>query len=215
LSLFLEAEDVSRFIWYLHRNAGMNGYYKAEAQSFFGHARVFHKLMSNHLPDLNAHLEKLGILDENTNMYCVKWFSGLGVHFLPFSVVFDYMEAVLQHGVHFCFKFGIAYLEHIRPQLMSCTNVSTANAMLKNEHPTRWAANPTLWSNDVEKEAAAFQEVIAKAHGVDLDQHGDFEKMLIEIPQEFATIMAERKARGKALAEDVSDIEFSDEQDDG
>ena len=63
----------------------MNGYYKAAAQNFVADARVFHALMSKQLPDLNAHLEKLGIVDENTNMYCVKWFSGMGVHFMPFS----------------------------------------------------------------------------------------------------------------------------------
>ena len=63
----------------------MNGYYKAAAQNFVADARVFHALMSKQLPDLNAHLEKLGIVDENTNMYCVKWVSGMGVHFMPFS----------------------------------------------------------------------------------------------------------------------------------
>ena len=44
--------------------------------------------------------------------------------------LFDYFEAVLEHGVRFCFQFGIAYLSFIQPQLMSCTNVSEANGML-------------------------------------------------------------------------------------
>ncbi|CAD7923651.1 unnamed protein product [Amoebophrya sp. A120] len=215
LSLFLRQEDVARVIWHLHRHE-MVGYFKGAAQGFVSDSRVFHELFRQFLPNLNAHLERHQMNSENTQMWCIKFFVGMGVHFMPFTIVFQYFEACLQHGHEFFFKFGISWLQHLETHLMLARSTSELGALLRNEHPTdQTKSHPGLWKGSVKDEIEAFEEILANAHSVNLNRFGDFQQLRIRKAAEFEQLMIQRAKRMEELADEVENCEgdFSDEDD--
>eukprot|EP00392_Amoebophrya_sp_AT5.2_P007980 g7999.t1 len=215
LSLYLPQEDVARIMSHLHRHE-MRGYFKAAAQGFVSDSRVFHELFKLYLPNLNAHLEKHQMNSENTQMWCIKFFVGMGVHFMPFTILFQYFEACLQHGHEFVFKFGISWLRHLETHLMLATSTSSLTALLRNEHPTdQTKSHPALWGGDIRREIDTFEEILANAHSVNLSKFGDFAELRRRKADEFERLMVQRQLRMQELAAEVDDCEgdFSDEDD--
>merc|ERR1712048_1255138 len=89
--LFLLLDKVScvRVALAFHRSPlHSSGYFAAQPDSFVRDARVMYRLFDRLLPSIAEHMRKHGLLLENCHMYCVKWFSGLGLHFLPFGDMF-------------------------------------------------------------------------------------------------------------------------------
>ncbi|CAD7929967.1 unnamed protein product [Amoebophrya sp. A25] len=214
LSFFLPDEEVVKIMWHLNREE-MKGYFKGAAQGFVADSRVFHVLMQQFVPDITAHMEKHKMNAENMQMWCIKFFTGLGVHFMPFSCLFTYMEACLTHGSVFFFKFGIAWLQFLETHLMLCKSTSELQTLLRNDHPTdHCKSHPALFKNAAE-ESAIFEEIIAKAHQVDLNKFGDFDALRKQVATEFEEIMEARRQRMQELAAEVDncDDDFSDEED--
>merc|ERR1712194_256996 len=119
----------------------------------------------------------------------------MGVHFMPFSLLFEYMEACLIHGSEFFFKFGIAWLQYLETHLMLAKNTSELTSLLRNEHPTdHCKCHPGLFKSGAE-EVRAFEEVLARAHSVNLSRFADFAELREQKIAEFAKIMLSRKER--------------------
>ncbi len=57
-----------------------------------------HELLKLYEPELMEFMEGMGLGIDNAQTYCVKWFCGLGLHFMPFSAMFVFWEKFLKEG---------------------------------------------------------------------------------------------------------------------
>lgn len=143
LQLFLEANDVVRVVLALHQSDRHSaGYFRSEPQAFVRDARVLRRLTEERLPRLASHLASLGAVPE---MYSVKWFIGLAVHFLPLSDLLDYWEGFFQYGFEWVLAFGLEFFQEFQSELLQETSTAGVMTILRMEDPrAEWRYPPKL-----------------------------------------------------------------------
>jgi len=206
LALFLEPHEVGAILLHLHRSEKHSkGYFYAEPEAFVRDARVFQKLMAVYYPKVVANIEKWGAVPE---MYTTKWFVGLGVHFLPYEFLFDYLELYFRFGTEWVWKFGLAYVDCFQKELTEAPGTSGLMTILRAEDPH---AN---WNLPAECPVAMFGDVMSKALTINLNGLG-IPEMRKELGDKVKADCEKAKASmAKAAAEDSDDgICFSDEED--
>eukprot|EP00397_Hematodinium_sp_SG-2012_P018622 GEMP01019083.1.p1 GENE.GEMP01019083.1~~GEMP01019083.1.p1 ORF type:complete len:380 (+),score=105.22 GEMP01019083.1:171-1310(+) len=214
MSMFLTTEDLARVLWFLHESTQHHsGYYKAEPQSFVADAMVMYELAKVYVPHVVTHLENMGFIKDNAHMYCVKWFTGLGLHMMPFSILFSFMELFLLHGRDFLFRFSIVYLANLESEIVKRTSINAVNSLLRNENvDDHKKPHPVIaaWP-----EVDFFHHVIEKALQFDLNSALDYKSMCEKEHHLHTQLMAQRRARVAEMAAEASDDEivFSDEED--
>jgi len=216
LSIFLSREDLARVMWFLDESTTHHhGYYKGEPQIFVADAMVLNELTRIYFPKLLQHLEKVGFAKDNTHMYCVKWFAGLGLHMMPFSTMFSFIELFLLNGREFLFQFSMAYFQELETAIMSNAAMNLVNALLRNEHiDDHKKAHPSIsaWP-----EVKFFEKVLRNATLFDLDSKVDFRDLLEKEHARYAETVLLRRARmdemKKKDMESDDEIVFSDEED--
>lgn len=212
LSMFLSREDVARVVWYLHDSTRHHsGYYKGAPQTFVADAMVMNELAKIYVPNVVAHLEKMGFVKDNTHMFCVKWFVGLGLHMMPFSVLFSFMELFLFHGHDFLFRFSMVYLQNLEAEILKRTTMTAVNALLRNENvDDHKKPHPVIAAFP---EAEFFNHVIEKALQFNLDSSVDYKALREREHTAYAALMEARAQRMQQMKDDDSgdEIVFSDE----
>jgi len=110
------------------------GYWKHEAIGFATDALVFGELLSQKHESIAAHLRQAFILPET---YCQKWFVGLGVHVLPFELLFEFFEGFLGGGSRYLFQFGLSVVEHLCEEILCSRDSANLYALLRLDpkHP--------------------------------------------------------------------------------
>eukprot|EP00005_Dracoamoeba_jomungandri_P007524 CAMPEP_0174269368 /NCGR_PEP_ID=MMETSP0439-20130205/40765_1 /TAXON_ID=0 /ORGANISM="Stereomyxa ramosa, Strain Chinc5" /LENGTH=316 /DNA_ID=CAMNT_0015358103 /DNA_START=46 /DNA_END=996 /DNA_ORIENTATION=- len=180
------------------------GYWKAEAIGFATDSYVFFHLLKKRFPDVHEHFSKLFLLPE---MFCQKWFVGLGIHVLPFEALFSFFESFLEHGFTFLFQFGLSYIEHVESRLLETSQHNELFGILRFDANLDWTTEEL--AKQIVEGAANYEEDVK---GVDY-------KQLREEVFESSGLKA-RLERAKQRAEE-SDSDFSfdefttDDEDDG
>lgn len=212
LSIFLSKEDLARIMWWLNASPRHHlGYYKAQPSRFFLDSMTLYELTKIYMPALSDHLTSLGFVKQNYHMFCVKWFVGLGLHMMPYSVLLTYMECFLFHDIEFIFKFSLVYLHTLEKEIIDRKTMTEVNGLLRNEdlgdhkkpHPLIKA-----WP-----EQDFFRGVIAEALKVNLNDKVNFNDLREREHREGGELLAQRTERIKEMEAECSDDEivFSDE----
>jgi hypothetical protein len=204
LTLFLPSQEVGSICLALHRSEKhSHGYFYGEPQAFVGDARVFARLMQKYYPDVHANIVKWGCVPE---MYAVKWFVGLGVHFLPFEYLFDYFELYFRFGSEIVFKFALAYVGAFRAELAGAANTAALMTILRAED------SHSEWNLPAEIPVVKFEEILSTALTFDLSKD-NWQAMRAEEREKVRGDCERAKQRLEELAaqEDSDGIEFSDE----
>jgi len=214
LSIFLKTDELARIIWYLHESPNHHaGYYKAKPENFIKDAVTLYELLNIYLPELNAHLTKCGLVRDNVHMYCVKWFIGLGLHFMPFKQMFHFIEVFMYTGVEWLFKFSITYLRLLSSEIMEKKQLDQINSLIRNEDTgDHKKAHPHIKAYP---EQNFFQCVFKDALEFDLNEKCNFKELRERTHQEYGEVLQKRKEKEEAMKAGESDdeIEFSDEED--
>jgi hypothetical protein len=116
------------------------GYWKHEAVGFATDALVFEEILAREQDEVVQHLKQRFILPET---YCQKWFVGLGVHVLPFELLFAFFEGFLAGGSRYLFQFGLSVVEHLRDELLRTKDAANLYALLRLD-PKHRAITPEL-----------------------------------------------------------------------
>jgi hypothetical protein len=204
-TLFLSSQEVGSILLALHRSEKHSrGYFAAEPEAFVGDARVFARLMQKYYPEVHANITKWGCVPE---MYAVKWFVGLGVHFLPFQYLFDFYELYFRFGSEMIFKFALAYVGEFRKELAEAANTSALMTILRAED------SHSEWNLPAEISIVQFEGILSKALSMDLSKD-NWEAMRAEEREKVRVDCLKATQRLAELAGDDSDgIAFSDEED--
>ncbi|KAF4715618.1 Rab GTPase-activating protein 1 [Perkinsus olseni] len=213
LGLFLSPEEAAGVVLALHRSEKHSaGYFKGAPQAFLADCRVFGELMQKRMPQLHAHLSSKGVLPE---MYCSKWFIGLGLHVLPFEALLDFYELYFEHGVEgYLFKFALMYMQTFENILMECKDTHSVMTILRAEDPAcDWKLPKQL--AELEEKHKVFEEIVNDALSIDLAEF-DLPKMRAERRAQVAGEVERAKQREQELKDMYGDDEivFSDEEDD-
>lgn len=203
--LFFDAETTVRMLLRLTRDARYTpGYWRAAPEPYVRDAMVYARLVAEHQPDVAALLQAACVVPE---AYASKWFIGLCVHVLPYEALIDYVEAFLTEGYVFLFKFAVAIINALAPQLLKCkpTEVNIILELLRLDQ--------AHYPDDFE-EGAFFRRLVADAKAVALDP-----AQLVTLREEEQVKLDEkmrkiREREAAMAAESDDEIVFSDEEDD-
>ncbi|KAL8425792.1 hypothetical protein Efla_004144 [Eimeria flavescens] len=206
LLLILPAADVLRLCVGLHRQY-MPGYFKAAPVAYVRDARVFQKMMDRRMPEVGRHLSELACAEA----YSSKWFVGLNVHVLTFEALFEFLEALLETGDAFLFKFALALVSNCKEDLLAASNAADLLEILRLD-AVRY--NNKHKAEDDEREGSFFLQIVRDARNINLDDL-DLEALREEAMEDLRLEEERRKQRDKELGLDSDDsIVFSDEEDD-
>jgi len=209
LMLFLDKVSVVRIALSLEKSPNHSlGYFKAQPTDFVRDARVMHRLIEALFPDVAAHMKSNGLVLMNCHMYCVKWFSGLGLHFFPFEHMLRYYQLYLSHGVEVSVRFSLAYIEALRSELLGCFGTNEVSALLRNEAQDHKKAHALVQKRGDQ----FFPSVMDRMMSLNLQGH-DIATMRQKEGELVAQEMREKQEKiDKMKAEESDDgIEFSDE----
>ncbi len=180
------------------------GYWRAAPDAYVRDAMVYGRLVEERFPEVSALLRSACIVPE---AYASKWFIGLCIHVLPFEALFSYIEAFLEEGYIFLFKFTLALIAAIAPKLLEC-NATQVNIVLEILR-----LDDTRYPDDTE-DGAFFTRIVADAKAVELDA-AQIASLRAEEGEKLAEKMRRAKEREAELANESDDeIVFSDEEDD-
>lgn len=207
--LFMLMDKVScvRIALALHHSPNhSNGYFAAQPDNFVRDARVMHRLLVVLFPDVAEHFKNNGLVLENCNMYCVKWFSGLGLHFLTYSDMFRYYELYIQHGIQFTVRFTLAYIEALRGDLLKAVGTNELSMLLRNETQDHKKPHQAITA----KGKDFFNNVMDRAMVIDL-QGRDILSMRATEGNTLQQELVVKREKMAQMAEESDGIEFSDE----
>ena len=51
-----------------------------------------------------------------------KWFAGLCIHHLPYSILFDFLDNFFKHGNSYLFQFFVAFFDTFEEEIMKAAN---------------------------------------------------------------------------------------------
>ena len=180
------------------------GYWKAAPDAYVRDAMVYARLVEERHPKVHALLASACVVPES---YASKWFIGLCVHVLPFAALFDFVEAFLEGGHLFLFRFSLAIVAALEEPLLKLapTQVNKILEALR--------LDVGVYPDDHE-DGAFFLRLVADAKATELDaaqvaalRVEEWEKL-----QEKLRRVREREA--ELAAESDDEIVFSDEEDD-
>jgi hypothetical protein len=203
LMLFFDVETTVRILLRLTRDAKYTpGYWKAAPDAFVRDAMVYARLVEERHPEVAALLGQACVVPE---AYASKWFIGLCVHVLPFEALISFVEAFLDEGHIFLFKFSLALVEAIKPKLLACkfTDVNIILELLR--------LDTTQYPDDSDG-GAFFVQMVATAKTVSLDP-AQVASLREEEGEKLRLKMIRVKEREAQMAAEESDDEivFSDE----
>jgi len=181
------------------------GYWLAAPDAYVRDAMVFQRLVQERYPEVHALLTSACIVPE---AYASKWFIGLCVHVLPFEALFDYVQAFLEDGHMFLFRFSLALIEATSERLLTFkfTEVNKILEVLR--------LDTTQYADDFEG-GAFFTAMVANAKTIALEPE-QIVSLRAEESERLAEKMRKTREREAAMAAEESDDEivFSDEEDD-
>lgn len=131
LSLFLSPEKVAQVILRLEREEKFTpGYFRGRPETFVRDAKVFGRLIEEHLPEISQHLTTSGVVPD---AYSQKWFVGLCIHVLPFEVLFEFLDTYFELGHIYLFQFAVTLVRKLSTQILSTskTNVNGLFSLLR------------------------------------------------------------------------------------
>ena len=91
--------------------------------------RVFHQLVADTLPDLAAHLRRIGL---DLSLLSVSWFVSLFVSSMPFLAACRVLDCFFYEGSAFLFQLGLAALSVNTNLLMNASEDDTAAMILRD-----------------------------------------------------------------------------------
>ena len=117
LILLFDDETILRILLRICREDKYTpGYWYAAPEAYVRDAMVYARLLGEREPEVAALLQQACVVPE---AYASKWFIGLCVHVLPFAALFRFVEAFLEHGHIFLFKFALALVSRVKERLLS------------------------------------------------------------------------------------------------
>ncbi|CAJ1382236.1 unnamed protein product [Effrenium voratum] len=144
------------------------GYWRGEATACAVDGYVCEGLLK---PHLRVRLKELGLLPET---FVQKWFAGLCIHHLPYSLLFDFLDNFFSHGNAYLFQFFMSFFDEFEVDIMNAANNPEANMLIRFEsapHPrlrkvvqeaTAQRYVDTVKSLDVHQcRIAAFQDAVS------------------------------------------------------
>ena len=206
LMLFFDGETVVSMLLRLTRDDKYTpGYWKAAPEAYVRDAMVYQRLLEQRVPKAAALLQQACVVPE---AYASKWFIGLCVHVLPFEALLSFVEAFLEEGFVYLFKFSVACVQAVEPRLLECkfTDVNIILELLR--------LDTTQYPDDYGGDGSFFTKLVADAKAVDLEpaQLASLRAEAWDVLQEKMRRTREREAQ--MAAEDSDDeIVFSDEED--
>lgn len=206
LALFLDQVTVASILLQLHRSdRHSKGYFLSEPQAFVRDARVLNELVKKHIPPVGDNLTKWGAVPE---MYTSKWMVGLGVHFLPFEFLFDYMELYFRFGSEFLFRFGLSYYRYFKEEIATAPGTSQLMLYLRAED------SHSEWNLPAEIPVAIFGNVLANALKTTLDGD-DWQQMRVTMGKKVAEDceIARKRLEELKAAESEEEFNFTDDED--
>ncbi|CAE8696107.1 unnamed protein product, partial [Polarella glacialis] len=212
LQLFLEAKELAQIAIALHRSEKhCEGYFRSESQAFVRDARVLRKLTEEQLPEVAAHFARFGVIPE---MYSVKWFVGLTVHFLPLTQMLDFWEAYFAHGYEWVFAFGLEFFREFRSELLAEESTAGVMTILRMEDPRAdWRFPPKLVQQDAVVDRLTRVNLAAIEAIASDSLRADRLGQLREVEAAKVAEEVERaRQRMQELADDDDGIVFSDEE---
>jgi len=103
------------------------GYWRGEATACAVDGYVCVALLRRHLQDK---LKSLGLLPET---FVQKWFAGICIHHLPYSILLDYLDKFFQHGNRYLFQFFLAFFDEFEADIMAAKSNPEANMLIRFE----------------------------------------------------------------------------------
>eukprot|EP00310_Coccolithus_braarudii_P024694 CAMPEP_0183357662 /NCGR_PEP_ID=MMETSP0164_2-20130417/46963_1 /TAXON_ID=221442 /ORGANISM="Coccolithus pelagicus ssp braarudi, Strain PLY182g" /LENGTH=337 /DNA_ID=CAMNT_0025531339 /DNA_START=30 /DNA_END=1040 /DNA_ORIENTATION=- len=206
LMLLFDEDAAVSILLELTRNERFTpGYWKAAPDAYVRDAMVYTRLIEERHPQVHALLASACLVPE---AYASKWFIGLCVHVLPFAALFDFVEAFLEEGYLFLFKFSIAIVAATSEHLLQykSTDVNKILEVLR--------LDIGLYPDDYEG-GAFFTRLVAEAKATKLEKE-QVDTLRVEEGEKLAEKMRKTREREAQLAAEESDDEivFSDEEDD-
>ena len=131
LMLFFDDETTVRILLRITRDEKYTpGYWRAAPEPYVRDAMVYARLVEQRYPAVAAQLQAACLVPE---AYASKWFIGLCVHVLPFEALISYVEAFLNEGFVFLFKFSLAIVDALSEQLktLKMTDVNKILELLR------------------------------------------------------------------------------------
>ena len=173
------------------------GYWRAAPHAYVRDARVYARLVEERLPRVSARLQDACLVPE---AYASKWFIGLCVHVLPFEALISYVEAFLEQGYVFLFKFSVAVVDAISHRLLA-PGPADPGAFLEHLRLDR-----ELYPDD-HSEGTFFNDLVATAR-----DHVDIECSHIDALREEEWALLEERMRRVQEIEASMRAEFSDDE---
>ena len=161
LMLFFDEPTTLRMLLRLTRDEKYTpGYWKAAPQAYVRDAMVYARLVSERHPQVAALLQTACIVPE---AYASKWFIGLCVHVLPYAALMEYVEAFLEEGHVFLFKFALALVGALAPKLLALQPTQVrARAPCRTPPPPSPPPSPPPWPHRAGPAAPAFGAFVRK-----------------------------------------------------
>mmetsp|Transcript_109261 Transcript_109261/g.308231 ORF Transcript_109261/g.308231 Transcript_109261/m.308231 type:complete len:307 (-) Transcript_109261:165-1085(-) len=126
--LFFDAATTFKVLTVLNDHPRfLTGYWRGEATACAVDGYICMGLMK---PTMRDHLLKLGLLPET---FVQKWFAGVCIHHLPYSLLMDFLDKFFEHGNHYLFQFFLAFFDEFDEDLMRMTSNPDANALIRLE----------------------------------------------------------------------------------
>uniref|UniRef100_A0A0A9YHF0 Carabin n=1 Tax=Lygus hesperus TaxID=30085 RepID=A0A0A9YHF0_LYGHE len=82
--------------------------------------------MQKQLPEIATHLQELNIWPDT---YLQKILSGLCIHVLRFSELFQFLDAFVQGGLRYLIRFCLALIEHFRSDILSVRTMNSCSTI--------------------------------------------------------------------------------------
>ncbi|KPI87055.1 putative GTPase activating protein [Leptomonas seymouri] len=104
----------------------IKGHWAAEAVGFAMSAWVVEHFMQKLQPEVAKHLEELNFWPDT---YLQKILTGLCIHVLQFSELFQFLDAFMAGGIQYLIRFCLAIVEHFRTNLLAIKSSTEANEL--------------------------------------------------------------------------------------
>eukprot|EP00930_Biecheleria_cincta_P102091 TRINITY_DN93771_c0_g1_i1.p1 TRINITY_DN93771_c0_g1~~TRINITY_DN93771_c0_g1_i1.p1 ORF type:complete len:308 (+),score=35.21 TRINITY_DN93771_c0_g1_i1:103-1026(+) len=128
LLLFFDPPTVFKVLTVLNDSPKyLPGYWRGEATACAVDGYVCVHLLRQHLQD---RLKALGLLPET---FVQKWFAGICIHHLPYSLLFDYLDNFFKYGNSYLFQFFLAFFDEFEADIMNAKNNPEANMLIRLE----------------------------------------------------------------------------------
>eukprot|EP01105_Mastigella_eilhardi_P009878 TRINITY_DN2317_c0_g1_i3.p1 TRINITY_DN2317_c0_g1~~TRINITY_DN2317_c0_g1_i3.p1 ORF type:complete len:500 (-),score=111.09 TRINITY_DN2317_c0_g1_i3:60-1559(-) len=116
LLLYMDVQQALRVLHILCAHLFV-GYWNRSMKGILVDQQVFEMLVGQHLPQVRARLEQLGVA---LPIFGFRWFLCLYIHQLPLPVVLRIIDRLFAGGARVLFAVGLAVLQSLRQRLLTC-----------------------------------------------------------------------------------------------